>query len=104
MLDILEDFMVLRSIRFARLDGSTRRPRRTLDIKLVSGLVFPEHGANSFSCSSSKRFPVRVPLSLLSLLTFIWDMASAYQVFLISTKAGGLGESALLLRWPAIGY
>ncbi|KAG5353088.1 hypothetical protein C0989_010470 [Termitomyces sp. Mn162] len=35
MLDILEDFMVLRTIPFARLDGSTSRPRRSLDIKLV---------------------------------------------------------------------
>ncbi|KAF8961860.1 P-loop containing nucleoside triphosphate hydrolase protein [Flammula alnicola] len=55
MLDILEDFMVLRGISFARLDGSTSRPRRSLDIKLFQQEVSP------------------------------------YQVFLISTKAGGLG-------------
>ncbi|KAG6915978.1 hypothetical protein DXG01_009030 [Tephrocybe rancida] len=55
MLDILEDFMVLRSIPFARLDGSTPRPRRSLDIKLFQQEVSP------------------------------------YKVFLISTKAGGLG-------------
>ncbi|RDB18237.1 putative global transcription activator SNF2L1 [Hypsizygus marmoreus] len=55
MLDILEDLMVLRSIPFARLDGSTSRPRRALDIKLFQQEVSP------------------------------------YQVFLISTKAGGLG-------------
>jgi len=36
MLDLLEDFMVLRGIPFGRLDGSTRRPRRSLDIKLVN--------------------------------------------------------------------
>jgi SWI/SNF-related matrix-associated actin-dependent regulator of chromatin subfamily A member 5 len=36
MLDILEDFMTLRGITFARLDGSTPRPRRSLDIKLVN--------------------------------------------------------------------
>ena len=36
MLDLLEDFMHLRSIRYARLDGQTCRPRRTLDIRLVS--------------------------------------------------------------------
>jgi len=36
MLDLLEDFMELRNIPFARLDGSTRRPRRNLDIRLVS--------------------------------------------------------------------
>jgi len=35
MLDLLEDFMELRQIPYARLDGSTTRPRRTLDIKLV---------------------------------------------------------------------
>lgn len=35
MLDVLEDFLVLRGITFARLDGSMRRPRRSLDIKLV---------------------------------------------------------------------
>ncbi|KAH0579578.1 hypothetical protein H2248_002429 [Termitomyces sp. 'cryptogamus'] len=55
MLDILEDFMVLRTIPFARLDGSTSRPRRSLDIKLFQ------------------------------------QEKSPYKVFLISTKAGGLG-------------
>jgi hypothetical protein len=35
MLDVLEDFMVLRGIPYARLDGSTNRVRRTFDIKLV---------------------------------------------------------------------
>lgn len=35
MLDLLEDFMELRGIPYARLDGGTTRPRRTLDIKLV---------------------------------------------------------------------
>ncbi|KZT67879.1 hypothetical protein DAEQUDRAFT_766836 [Daedalea quercina L-15889] len=55
MLDLLEDFMALRGIPYARLDGSTTRARRALDIKLFQ----QEH--------------------------------SPYQVFLISTKAGGLG-------------
>ncbi|EPQ55573.1 hypothetical protein GLOTRDRAFT_121142, partial [Gloeophyllum trabeum ATCC 11539] len=55
MLDLLEDFMELRSIPYARLDGSTSRPRRALDIKLFQ------------------------------------QEKSPYQVFLISTKAGGLG-------------
>ncbi|KAG6816477.1 hypothetical protein H0H87_005764 [Tephrocybe sp. NHM501043] len=55
MLDILEDFMMLRSIPFARLDGSTSRPRRSLDIRLFQQEVSP------------------------------------YKVFLVSTKAGGLG-------------
>ena len=36
MLDLLEDFLQLRSIKYSRLDGSTTRPRRTLDTKLVS--------------------------------------------------------------------
>lgn len=35
MLDVLEDMMHLRDIKYARLDGSTLRPRRALDIKLV---------------------------------------------------------------------
>ncbi|KAK0184817.1 P-loop containing nucleoside triphosphate hydrolase protein [Armillaria mellea] len=55
MLDLLEDFMTLRNIRFARLDGSTCRPRRNLDIRLFQRENSP------------------------------------YQVFLISTQAGGLG-------------
>ncbi|KAF8063974.1 P-loop containing nucleoside triphosphate hydrolase protein [Lyophyllum atratum] len=55
MLNLLEDFMALRSIPYARLDGSTRRPRRALDIKLFQQEVSP------------------------------------YKVFLVSTKAGGLG-------------
>ena len=36
MLDLLEDFMELRGISYARLDGSVPRPRRNLDIKLVN--------------------------------------------------------------------
>ncbi|KAH7882573.1 P-loop containing nucleoside triphosphate hydrolase protein [Phlebopus sp. FC_14] len=55
MLDMLEDFMELRDIPYARLDGGTTRPRRTLDIKLFQ------------------------------------QEKSPYQVFLVSTKAGGLG-------------
>ncbi|KAI0945925.1 hypothetical protein AcV7_010039 [Taiwanofungus camphoratus] len=55
MLDLLEDFLTLRNIQYARLDGSTSRPRRALDIKLFQ------------------------------------QENSPYQVFLISTKAGGLG-------------
>lgn len=39
MLDLLEDFMALRNIAYARLDGSTTRPRRALDIKLVSAFT-----------------------------------------------------------------
>ena len=55
MLDILEDFMQLRGFKYARLDGSTSRPRRALDIKL-----FQQNN-------------------------------SPYQIYLISTRAGGLG-------------
>ncbi|KAI9329957.1 P-loop containing nucleoside triphosphate hydrolase protein [Obelidium mucronatum] len=55
MLDILEDFMRLREIAYARLDGRTSRPRRNLDIRLFQ------------------------------------RQDSPYNVFLISTKAGGLG-------------
>ncbi|KAI5479678.1 nucleosome remodeling complex ATPase subunit (Snf2h) [Pseudohyphozyma bogoriensis] len=55
MLDILEDFMSLRGIKYARLDGSTSRPRRALDIKLFQ------------------------------------QANSPYQVYCISTRAGGLG-------------
>ncbi|KAI0032183.1 P-loop containing nucleoside triphosphate hydrolase protein, partial [Vararia minispora EC-137] len=55
MLDLLEDFLQLRGIAFGRLDGSTTRARRALNIKLFQAEKSP------------------------------------YQVFLISTKAGGLG-------------
>ncbi|KAJ3140412.1 hypothetical protein HK100_009843 [Physocladia obscura] len=55
MLDVLQDFMVLRGEKFARLDGGTSRPRRNLDIRLFQRKDSP------------------------------------YNVFLISTKAGGLG-------------
>jgi hypothetical protein len=34
MLDMLEDFMFLRDVPYARLDGSVNRARRALDIKL----------------------------------------------------------------------
>jgi SWI/SNF-related matrix-associated actin-dependent regulator of chromatin subfamily A member 5 len=34
MLDLLEDFMMLRDVPYLRLDGSTSRPRRTLNIRL----------------------------------------------------------------------
>ncbi|KAJ3155774.1 hypothetical protein HDU86_004243 [Geranomyces michiganensis] len=54
-LDILEDFMIYRGISYCRLDGSTSRPRRTLDIRLFN------------------------------------HKESPYEIFLISTRAGGLG-------------
>ncbi|CCM01673.1 uncharacterized protein FIBRA_03736 [Fibroporia radiculosa] len=55
MLELLSDFLTLRHIRFTKLDRSTLRPRRTLDIRLFQ------------------------------------KEKSPYDVFLISTKAGGLG-------------
>ena len=36
MLDVCEDYMSLRGYKYARLDGSTTRPRRALDIKLFN--------------------------------------------------------------------
>ncbi|KAJ7664940.1 P-loop containing nucleoside triphosphate hydrolase protein [Mycena rosella] len=55
MLDLLEDFMVLRGITYVRLDGSVSRARRAMVIRM-------------FQRDDSQ-----------------------YKVFLISTKAGGLG-------------
>lgn len=46
MLDMLEDFLAYRSIPYARLDGGTTRPRRTLDIKLVSAGSIASHTNN----------------------------------------------------------
>jgi SWI/SNF-related matrix-associated actin-dependent regulator of chromatin subfamily A member 5 len=88
MLDLLEDFMELRKIPYARLDGSTNRPRRNLDIRLVS----TTHLINAHV----------VIVLLVPTREVTWvvrnfalrradGLAVAYQVFLISTKAGGLG-------------
>ncbi|KAI9088349.1 P-loop containing nucleoside triphosphate hydrolase protein [Phlyctochytrium arcticum] len=55
MLDILEDFMLFRNIPYCRLDGTTSRTRRNLDIRLFQ------------------------------------HPNSPYDVFIISTRAGGLG-------------
>ncbi|GAA5858503.1 hypothetical protein JCM8547_007336 [Rhodosporidiobolus lusitaniae] len=54
-LDVIEDFCTLRDFQYARLDGSTSRPRQALDIRLVQQEKLP------------------------------------YQIYLISTRAGGLG-------------
>lgn len=92
MLDCLEDFMAFRKITYARLDGSTARPRRTLDIRLVcSGTPCC---FNSFSLAASVRSFSR--RSLVSEFRIVWfyslySMFPAYKVFLVSTKAGGLG-------------
>jgi hypothetical protein len=36
MLDICEDYFMYRGWKYARLDGSTTRPRRALDIRLFN--------------------------------------------------------------------
>jgi hypothetical protein len=36
MLDVVEDYCELRGVKYGRLDGSTPRSRRSLEIKLVS--------------------------------------------------------------------
>jgi SWI/SNF-related matrix-associated actin-dependent regulator of chromatin subfamily A member 5 len=36
MLDVCEDYFQFRGWKYARLDGSTTRPRRALDIKLFN--------------------------------------------------------------------
>jgi len=68
MLDILEDFLSLRQIEFLRLDGSTPVARRNLAIRIFqqskSMDLLKSHG-----CSTPRIVPI----------------------FLISTKAGGLG-------------
>lgn len=38
MLDLLEDFMVLRGIAYLRLDGSVSRARRAMVIRMVCSL------------------------------------------------------------------
>merc|ERR1719272_613423 len=55
MLDIFEDFLNLRGYRYVRLDGSSSRTQRTLDLR-----VFNKEGSEVF-------------------------------IFLMSTRAGGLG-------------
>ena len=89
MLDLLEDFMELRRIPFARLDGSTCRPRRNLDIRLVGNnrLIYVTLGNRSPSSSKKNHVhsSVQNPSQGADRSTI------AYQVFLISTKAGGLG-------------
>ena len=88
MLDLLEDFMELRKIPYARLDGSTNRPRRNLDIRLVSNdRVLHVHIIMASLVSTRKIAYVISDSSFLR----ADDLAAAYQVFLISTKAGGLG-------------
>ena len=62
MLDLLEDFMVLRKIAYARLDGSKTRPRRNLDIRLVSNMRLIHAHLVTLLPSSNKRNRVRGPL------------------------------------------
>ena len=88
MLDLLEDFMTLRNISYVRLDGSKNRPRRNLDIRLASNicllyvhvLTAPPVPAREITYAIFDPRPLRADRIVI-----------AYQVFLISTKAGGLG-------------
>lgn len=88
MLDLLEDFITLRNISYARLDGSKNRPRRNLDIRLVSNI-----------CLLYVHVLTVPPVPAREITYAIFDprllradrIVIAYQVFLISTKAGGLG-------------
>ena len=76
MLDILEDYMIFKGIGYCRLDGSTARPRRNLDICLFQKDDSREFCAILWCCGGRR---------------FIFYPYVAYEVFLISTKAGGLG-------------
>jgi hypothetical protein len=60
MLDLLEDFMQLRKLPYARLDGSTNRPRRNLDIRLVSNVRLIDVTHSNCPPSSNKRNRVRL--------------------------------------------
>jgi SWI/SNF-related matrix-associated actin-dependent regulator of chromatin subfamily A member 5 len=86
MLDVIQNHMVLRGIGFARLDGQTSRPRRSLDIKLFQQ-------KDSRASASGPHHELCANLQL----------RTAYRVFLISTRAGGLGINltAATVRLPA---
>ena len=88
MLDLLEDFMSLRNIPYARLDGSKSRPRRNLDIRLVTNICLIQTHLIIVLLVPTREIAYAV---LLSPLLWSDSLAAAYQVFLISTKAGGLG-------------
>jgi hypothetical protein len=92
MLDLLEDHLVLRDIPFLRLDGSVSRARREMVIRMVGYL------AHLYSCRLRFHFlhlvPARRFSSVSSHLIFLLSAYRhpEYKVFLISTKAGGLGR------------
>jgi hypothetical protein len=92
MLDILEDYMVLRDYTFLRLDGSVSRAKRDMVIRMVglahllAGIIGTD-GCDLFSSSATIRVSVFSPTPWWMLLM----RKSEHQVFLISTKAGGLG-------------
>ena len=88
MLDLLEDFMALRKIPYARLDGSTNRPRRNLDIRLVSNIHLTRPHVVIAPLVPTREIAYVI---LESILSRVDNLVVAYQVFLISTKAGGLG-------------
>ena len=88
MLDLLEDFMSLRNIPYARLDGSKSRPRRNLDIRLVTNICLIHTHLIIVLLVPTREIAYAV---LYPSLLRADSLAAAYQVFLISTKAGGLG-------------
>ena len=88
MLDLLEDFMTLRKISYARLDGSKNRPRRNLDIRLVSNIRPIHPHVVIASLVPTREIAYAIPSVAVPGAD---NLAIAYQVFLISTKAGGLG-------------
>jgi SWI/SNF-related matrix-associated actin-dependent regulator of chromatin subfamily A member 5 len=88
MLDLLEDFMALRKIPYARLDGSTARARRNLDIRLVCNIQIISRSFINVPLVPTGKIAYAVHYSPFRGAD---NFATAYQVFLISTKAGGLG-------------
>lgn len=92
MLDILEDYMVLRDYTFLRLDGSVSRAKRDMVIRMVrlvhlSAGIMSANSCDLYSSSATIRVSVFSSTPWLMLLI----RRSEHQVFLISTKAGGLG-------------
>lgn len=65
MLDLLEDYMELRSISYARLDGGTTRPRRNLDIKLVGVISYLTGGYLTLSIRSFNKRSLVSPSLIL---------------------------------------